>query len=208
MGKKEIFLIRHGETESNKKGIFRGRLDIPLSETGREQAKFTKDYFNSINIEAVLSSPLIRAVETAKIIFPEKEIIIDERLNNLDLGSWSGIEKEKIKMENPQMWKLWTETPEKIVFPAGESIWDVYKRVCNLLESIKIMTYEKISLISHRSVLKTLIACAVGLKNDFFWKFHLDNASVSTLIYDQKRGYVLYKLNDTSHLKSFVTEWF
>ncbi len=156
----------------------------------------------------ILSSPLKRAVETAKIVFQEKSIIEEEKLNNLDLGDWSGIEKEKIKRENPELWKIWTENPEEIVFPGGESIKDVYNRVSKLLEELKHINYENIALVSHRSVLKTLIAAAIGIKKNYFWKFHLDNASISTLFYEQKREYVLYKLNDTSHLKSFVIEWY
>ncbi len=205
---KEIYLIRHGETESNKKGIFRGRLDIPLSQTGKEQASSVFNYFKGKNIELVLSSPLSRALETAKIIFPDKEIKIEERLNNLDLGNWSGVEKEKIKREKPNKWKIWVETPEKIKFPGGESIKDVYKRVSSLLNSLKTVKADKIALISHRSVLKTLLAASIGMKDNFFWKFHLDNASISILIFNSSREYTIYKLNDTSHLESFVSEWY
>ena len=205
---KKIYLIRHGETESNKKGIFRGRLDIPLSQSGKEQASSVFNYFKEKNIELVFSSPLSRALETAKTIFPNKKIKIDERLNNLDLGNWSGVEKEKIKKERPDEWNMWVNSPEKIKFPEGESIKDVYKRVNSLLNSLKKVKADKIALISHRSVLKTLLAASIGMKDNFFWKFHLDNASISILIYNSSRGFTIYKLNDTSHLISFVSEWY
>ncbi len=205
---KKIYLIRHGETESNRKGIFRGRLDIPLSKKGEEQAELLVEYFKDKKIEIVFSSPLSRAFKTAKICFPQNNVFKDELLNNLDLGEWSGKEKEEIKIKSPAEWAKWVNHPEKIKFPKGETLGDVYKRAKKLLFKLSGIKEDNIALVSHRSVIKTILAAGIGLKNDYFWKFHLDNASVSTMIYTPERGFTIYKLNDTSHLKNFITEWF
>jgi broad specificity phosphatase PhoE len=132
---KRIYLIRHGETESNRKGVFRGRLDIPLSQNGREQAVDLRRYFENIPVDVVYTSPLQRAVETAETVFPGHIPVKEKWLNNLDLGKWSGMEK------------------------------------------------------------------------NYYWRFHLDNASVSLIILDRKR-FTLVKLNDTHHLKQTVMEWY
>jgi broad specificity phosphatase PhoE len=206
---KKIYLIRHGETESNRRGIFRGRLDIPLSETGKKQSESIREYFKDIDIEIVFSSPLTRALETAETAFGQKLIIKKEELiNNLDLGDWSGVEKESIRKNFPEKWKIWKKSPEKIKFPNGETLKDVYQRAELFLNKISKISKENIAVVSHRSVIKIILSAALGIKENYFWKFHLDNASISTLIDSEDRGFTLYNLNYTSHLNSFIIEWF
>jgi probable phosphoglycerate mutase len=205
---KRIYLIRHGETESNRKGIFRGRLDIPLSQVGKEQAKDLQCYFERIPIDAVYTSPLQRAVETAETVFPQHTLIKEELLNNLDLGDWSGREKKVIEAQFPQQWEAWIKSPESITFPGGERLDDVLKRSKMFFKKVIADEAETIAVISHRSVVKVLIAAALGLEKNYYWKFHLDNASVSQLYYDHERGFTLVKLNETHHLKQTVMEWY
>jgi len=205
---KKIYLIRHAETKSNQEGIFRGRLDIPLSNRGIKQTKDLKKYFSKKEINVVFSSPLKRSMQTSQKSFPEKNIVKEELLNNLDLGKWSGRKKEDIKKNEPEKWEAWINNPEKIKFPEGETLCDVYGRVSSFLKKINSLKETNIVIISHRSVLKILLAALLGLKKDYFWKFHLDNASVSILFYDKTRGYTIYKLNKTDYLKHSIMEWF
>ena len=67
MNDQEIYLIRHGETEWSRSGRHTGRTDIPLTETGREQAEFLKPIFEDVKFTRILSSPLQRALDTAKL---------------------------------------------------------------------------------------------------------------------------------------------
>ncbi len=205
---KTIYIIRHGETEANKKGIFRGRLDIELSKRGKEQAEELKKYFKDIEIDYVLSSPLKRAYETSKIAFPDKSIKIEKLLNNLDLGDWSGKEKALIKEREPELWSMWVNEPEKIQFPNGESLSDVYERLNTLKDKLEKLEFNSIALVTHRSIIKVFFAVILGIKENYFWKFHIDNCSVSTIVFDIKRGFTITKLNDTSHISKKVTEWF
>lgn len=205
---KTIYIIRHGETESNKNGIFRGRLDIPLSKAGEKQAKDLRKYFKDKCVDIVFTSPLSRAVKTAEIAFPKNEIIRTENLNNLDLGMWKGMEKDKLKKRSPKLWKKWIESPEKIIFPKGESIADVYIRVEKFLSIIKEIKEKSIAVVSHRSVNKIILAACIGLKENYFWKFHLDNCSVSIILFEKKRGFTIFKLNHTDHLTHTVMEWY
>lgn len=205
---KTIYIVRHGETESNRKGIFRGRLDIPLSKTGEKQAKDLRKYFKDKPVDIVFTSPLSRAVKTAEIAFPENEIIKEESINNLDMGLWKGIEKDEFKKRSPKLWKTWIENPEKITFPKGESIADVYIRAGNFLNTIKDTKEKSIVVVSHRSVNKIMLAACIGLKENYFWKFHLDNCSVSIILFEKKRGFTIFKLNQTDHLTHTVMEWY
>lgn len=205
---KKIYLIRHGETESNRKGIFRGRLDIPLSQNGKEQAEDLKRYFENIPVNIVYTSPLQRAVETAETVFPGHTPLKEKWLNNLDLGEWSGMEKSLVKERFPEMWENWVKRPESIRFPGGERLDDVHQRSRLFFEKMIAGEPETIAAVSHRSVVKVMIAAAVGVERNYYWRFHLDNASVSLLHYEQERGFTLVKLNDTHHLRDIVVEWY
>lgn len=205
---KKIYLVRHGETESNRKGIFRGRLDIPLSETGRTQARDLRSYFEKIAIDEVYSSPLQRAVETAQTAFPGHMPVTEPWLNNLDLGEWSGKSKGAIKENFPGKWEEWTTRPESIRFPGGEELADVYRRAGNYWEKITASDTQTVAAVSHRSVVKVMLAYAAGLEHNYYWKFHLDNASVSLVFYEKNRGFTLVKVNDTHHLGGMVMEWY
>ncbi len=205
---KKIYLIRHGETESNRKGIFRGRLDVPLSQNGKVQAADLKRYFENIPVDTVYTSPLKRAVETAETVFPNHTPVKEKWLNNLDLGEWSGMEKNVVKERFPEMWDDWVKRPESIRFPRGERLLDVQKRVSIFLGNVAYGEDENVVAVSHRSVLKVLIAYTMGMEKYYYWKFHLDNASVSLLRLGDDRRFTLVKLNDTHHLQDMVVEWY
>ena len=89
-----IYLIRHGETDRNKARVLQGRSDAPLNETGiaqaKEAARFLKE--RGIVFSRVFSSPLIRAVETARILAPDLHPELDDRLLEMDYGPYEGMD--------------------------------------------------------------------------------------------------------------------
>ena len=89
-------------------------------------------------------------------------------------------------------------------FPGGESLAAMKARARHFNRLLAEAVEERIAVVSHRSVLKALLAEALGLGGKWFWKFHLDNASVTVLLHDATRGFVLAKLNETSHLTDFI----
>lgn len=202
-----VYLIRHGETQANREGVFRGRGEVPLSPAGLEQSGELRAYFSGLKIERVFSSPLKRAVETAVICFPGWVIEMQELLNNIDLGNWTGRGKKEIAREEPRLWRRWLEEPERMSFPGGESLAAMKARTRAFCRLLAAAGEERIAVVSHRSVLKALLAEALGLEEKWFWKFHLDNASVSVLLHDATRGFVLAKLNRTEHLSDYIFEW-
>ena len=204
---KTIYLIRHGETQANREGIFRGRGEVPLSPAGLKQAGELGAYFADLKIQRVFSSPLRRAAQTAAICFPGLTLELQDLVNNLDLGAWAGRKKKEIACEEPDLWRRWLEEPERMSFPGGESLAAVKARARHFNLLVAGLAEERIAVVSHRSVLKALLAEALGLRGKWFWKFHLDNASVTILLHDPGRGFVLAGLNETGHLSATVFEW-
>ncbi len=94
-----IYIIRHGQTELNNKKALQGRSDHPLNDTGIAQAQEAAAMLQGIKFDAVYSSPLIRAVQTAKILAPELEPIIDERLIEMDYGPYEGMDLQNLAPE-------------------------------------------------------------------------------------------------------------
>lgn len=87
-----IYLLRHGRTALNAAGALRGRADVPLDETGRQQAKALAELFRGVTVSGVVSSPLLRATETAAAVaeVTGTPTVIDERLADRDYGPWNG----------------------------------------------------------------------------------------------------------------------
>ncbi len=208
-GNTRIYLIRHGETEFNRLGVFRGRLEVDLNEVGLKQAGETGRALVGQGIESVLTSPLKRAVVTARTI---SEILgieyeIEEAFNNVNLGSWQGIPKKKVEKDYPEEWKKWTTEPEHLVVPGGESVEDVKRRASARLREIVEARQGVFALVTHRSVIKVLAAYMLDVSPPYFWKFYVDNAAYSVFEYSG-REFTLLNWNTTSHLSEKVKEVF
>ncbi len=204
----EIVLVRHGETESNRMGLFRGRLDVPLNEVGRGQAASVARALKVDPVAAVFTSPLGRAVDTARAIAREHDLdpVIDESFNNIDLGKWQGLEKARVEREEPELWNLWVTDPDRWGVPGAESLAGVRERALRrTVALVPQFADRRIVIVSHRSVLKLLAGALLGMADDYFWKFYLDNAGYSVLG-QRGDGFVLLKWNEACHLKERVVE--
>jgi broad specificity phosphatase PhoE len=204
-----IYLIRHGETEFNRLGVFRGRYEVELNESGLKQARETGEALRGEGIEFMLSGPLKRAVDTAETI---SEILgvgyeVDEAFNNIDLGAWQGLAKTRVKTEYPEEWKQWTAAPEHLVVPGGESVEDLKKRASSRLKEILEKRSGAFAIVTHRSVIKVLAAYMLNVPPPYFWKFYTDNAAYSVFEYGGG-DFTLISWNRSSHLSEKVTEVF
>ena len=129
-----IYIIRHGQTELNNKKALQGRSDHPLNDTGIQQAQEAAAMLQNVKFDAVYSSPLIRAVQTAKILAPELEPIIDERLIEMDYGPYEGMDLQNLAPEVITFFSDFIHNPA----PDGmESLESVTGRLGDFLEEIR-----------------------------------------------------------------------
>lgn len=122
-----LILARHGETDWNRDGRFQGHADPPLNARGREQARELADLLADEPVEAIYSSDLRRAHETARIVAERTglEVVVDPQLRERDVGHWSGLTAAEIEEQFPDQIRLWREGAVSV----GESRESLAERV-------------------------------------------------------------------------------
>lgn len=197
------WLIRHGETEWNRQQVFRGRIDVELNQLGLKQAELLGEHFCQYRVDAVYSSPLKRALETARAIAGPHglEVQVTDGLVDIDYGRWQGLSWEEVERTYPVLYRRWEETPHLVQMPDGESLEEVRRRAyAALLEILFRHQDQNVAIVSHRVVNKVLICALLGLDNSHFWRIRQDNCGITTFIGDHYR-LVLIGHNDLCHLR-------
>jgi ribonuclease H / adenosylcobalamin/alpha-ribazole phosphatase len=133
-----VYLVRHGRTVLNVEIRFRGRLEIPLDEQGRKEAWVAAHLLGAVGPEAVYTSPLARAREVAAAISSVTGARIADHpaLVNLDYGEWEGLTKAECARRDPELWRLYRESPEDAACPGGEALAAAADRVVAALRWI------------------------------------------------------------------------
>ncbi|MGN0709350.1 MAG: histidine phosphatase family protein [Anaerovoracaceae bacterium] len=131
----KIYIIRHGETDCNRKSILAGWLDVPLNEKGRELAKITAEALSDVKFDCAFSSPLSRAYETAEIMLRYNSheapgIVKDDRLREMYFGSWEGLcfSPDNFELPTKDFNKLYSDPFDFRNAPDGESTRQVCDR--------------------------------------------------------------------------------
>ncbi len=198
----ELVLVRHGETEYNRADVFRGRVDLPLNERGRMQARAAAAYLSGLRFEAFYSSPLKRALETAAAIAEPHGGAVRtlEHFNDVDYGEWSGKSVDEVRAGWPEIFELWVNDPQKVVFPGGESLAYVRERLQAGLEDLAGEHVGTVLLVAHKLINRLIVCICLGLPTEGFSRVNQSNGAIN-LIARGERGWMLRRLNDVSHLK-------
>jgi len=198
-----IYLVRHGQTAWNKEEIFRGRTDIPLDETGLKQAELVGQYFRGMEIQAIYSSSLSRAWQTAQKVAQFHDIKVQPLQGIIDMsfGNWEGRPHQEIRKSDSKTYRQWVETPHLVRLPGGEGLDDVRVRAMAALEEvIRKNPGKTLVLVSHRVVCKVLICAILDLDNSHFWQITQDTTAIN-LIQHRNGKFILSLMNETCHLK-------
>ncbi len=198
-----IILVRHGQTAWNRDERIRGRSDIPLDETGLEQARATARYIAARwPLTAVYASPLQRAMDTARAIAAAQGLEAQplDGLLDLSFGEWEGLPIPEVQTRYPDLWQAWMTAPHTVHFPGGESLDDIRERsMAALRDVVGRHPGETVALVAHRVVNQVLLCAVLGLGNDHFWQIGQDTCAVNEIEWNG-RFYRLTLMNDTSHL--------
>ena len=155
----ELYIIRHGETDWNNEKRLQGRSDVELNEYGRELARITSEALKDVKFDAIYSSPLKRAYETAQIIKGKRdiEIIKDERLKEMCFGAYEGVPTGDLP---ESFWKFFDAPAEFVPAQGGESYPEVVERAKDFIESVVVpnsKTMERMLVVAHGALNKALM---------------------------------------------------
>ncbi len=197
-----VYLIRHGQTESNTTGFYMGRSDEDLTKVGYEQARRLSSRLDGLPIASVYTSPLRRAHATAAILAEPHELearVVDDFIE-IDLGDWQGLHMDEISRRWPEFWQQWRTNPSEVAIPNGESLTEVTERSIPAFHRIVETNRGKQTMIvAHEVIVKVIVAYVLGASNNIYRRFEISNTSLTVIQFvDNKPS--LIGLNDKSHL--------
>lgn len=163
----QVLLIRHGETDWNATGRWQGNAPVPLNATGRQQAQALARYLAAQpqTIDALYSSPLRRALQSAEIIADALglPIRLEDRLREVDLGDWQGLRRTEAQAWDPERFAAYEADWYHVPAPNGESRRDLQQRARAAFDDLSARHRgQTIALVSHGGTLGMLLESLLG----------------------------------------------
>lgn len=171
---RKIYLIRHGETDLNKKRAFYGSLDVAINQRGKEQAQLLRTLLEGKQITEVYRSDMLRTKMTADIIFPDINKKIDSRLNEKGFGKWEGLVADEIESLYPKDWANWLDEPLSYTPCEAENFTVFQNRVLNSVEDILKKSVGDVAIVCHLGVIRVI---AQAYNNESFWSIDVSQQS-------------------------------
>jgi broad specificity phosphatase PhoE len=197
-----LLLIRHGQTDHNAAGRWQGHLDVPLNEKGQAQAQALAQRLADWPIEAVYSSDLQRAMQTAVANATPHTLppTSDPNGRERDVGAFQSLNSQEIQTKFPAVWADMLKTGV-LNPPNGEHQTSLRERAERALAQV-LSQHEgqMIAIVSHGALLNGLISNVLGIPRERFGRFRLNGNTGLSIVENNSRGPVLTLLNDTSHL--------
>lgn len=201
----KIYLIRHGQTQWNIERRLQGTCDSPLTKKGIKDAKLLGDRLREIDIDIIYSSLSPRAMNTSKIIKGKRniEIVAEQALKEMNVGSWQGRTWDDIKRSSPQEYHNYWNAPHLYAgINGGENFYQTQNRAVALIDNIiHERKYKNILLVSHGVTVQSIIAHYQNKAIDKLWELPLvQGTSLSLIEVDDGKIKIPY-LGDISHLQ-------
>jgi probable phosphomutase (TIGR03848 family) len=195
-----VILLRHGRTSANAAGTLAGRSPgVHLDDLGRTQSERAGDRLAVVPLAELVSSPLERCKETARVVAARQatrpRVRTDKALTECDYGEWQG--RPIKELARLALWRTVQTNPSAATFPGGESLPQMQARAVDAVRrrDAAVTAAQGAGAIwlavSHGDVIKSVIADALGMHLDLFQRIQVDPASISVVRYTDARPYVL-----------------
>ncbi|MBO5993175.1 MAG: histidine phosphatase family protein [Acidaminococcaceae bacterium] len=201
--KTKVILIRHGETEWNVLHRFQGLTDIPLNDRGRQQAGFARNGLVDRKLDAIYTSPLQRAVETAEIIRGDRDIPIypTDGLREMGIGEWEGLLVSEIDEKYPGWYDIWRTAPTQIRLKGGEPYAETQKRAWKTFwEIVKKHEGQTVLIVSHMMCISSILLTVAGIPLDEVWQHPIGNAALNIVEADGAGNAVITAWSRDDHI--------
>lgn len=197
-----IYFIRHGRQNSTLCNV-----DVELSKEGREQAQLVGERLKTYGIDAVYSSQLIRAKETADIMnqYLDKPRVIEERWQEADFGGLTGLTNEALRQKYGEFLEKRATMTKDIPYPGGgENCQMVFERSFAALKDLVKQPYENVCVVTHGGVLRALLTGLLGADYAKWLVYgrQIENCSITHILYDEKmETFHIERFNDFAHFE-------
>jgi broad specificity phosphatase PhoE len=197
-----LLLVRHAQTASNVTRRYMGWLDEPLDDTGQGQAQTLGQRLCDWPIAAVYSSPLARAVQTARAVARPHGLTVrpDADLGEIRMEAWQGLTADEIEQRYPTEWFAWRTDPSGLEMRGLEPLRDLERRTRRALRGIRTRHAGQLAaVVTHDAVIRVILLEHLGLHRTAYRSFTVDNAALTLIRFNKPRN-ELVLFNDTAHL--------
>ncbi len=197
---KQLYFVRHGQTEWNAIARMQGQWNSNLNELGRAQADVNGQLLSKLNIETIYASPLDRTRQTAAIVNKHLNLPItyDDRIMEWDCGDWSGELYADVAVKWKAEWDQWQADRFNYRGPNCENYPDMFERAAPFLEEVKTSEASRIAIVSHGMISRVMMAHLLGfdaqqtldihVANDTVFQLNIDADDVSAFHYIAGKG--------------------
>lgn len=198
-----LILVRHGATANNAEGRFTGQSDVPLSPLGVRQAEAVAGALATESLDAIVTSDLARARQTAERIAHRTgaPLELDANLREIGMGAWEGLTFADIQRDYPVEWAQWRERGQFFAPPGGESPDALLARANETLERCRrAHPAGAVLWVTHGGLIGAFVCRTLGMALRHRDQLRRDNAAISELALTEPRA-MLVRLNETAHLR-------
>lgn len=200
-----VYLARHGETVWNAQGRYQGRLDSPLTDTGRAQARSTAETMRGRGVERLLCSPLGRARATASVAERALGLVaeVDADLAESDIGGWEGLTRDEVEAAYPGELARREEDRLRYRPPGGESLVDMLVRARAVAGRLDGRTT---LIVAHSAINRVLVAALIGWEDrmaDIYQPHHV----IYRIDRDGGSAEVTHLVDGASHRGPYTSGW-
>lgn len=179
----KVLLFRHGDIRHKGEKLFLGKTDLPLNTEGHRQAEAWRHRFRARPPCRIVSSPLMRALEFARILAGDREadITVCPELAEIDLGDWDGRPMRAIQQTDPDSWQARGDNLARFRPPNGESFEDVQKRTLPAFQKLIDHSDPELIVVAHAGVNRGLLCHLLGMPLEHLFRIGQDFACLNVL---------------------------
>lgn len=202
----EFWVVRHAETEWNASGRYQGQTDVPLSQSGREQAARLAGRLTGMAFDAVYASDLARALDTARTVAATLRgapvVQTDSGLREINVGQLAGKLPREIEAEFPHYIEALRRDPWHARRPDGESMADLARRAKITFDRLcALHAGQRVLVVTHGGVVRVAVSLALGEDSKHVWaRLSIANTAITRVALGPGGGQLL-SFNDVAHLE-------
>ena len=200
----DLYLVRHGETATNRARLIQGWNSEPLNALGRWQAERAGARLAQVGLQSLYASPLDRARETATIVGQAVGLrpVLVEGLREMDTGLVSGLHSAQFIMRYPRLMWAWLRDDSALAFPGGETLTNFYTRASRAVDELVARhTGQTIAVVAHGGVISGYLSLLLDGRGSNRIAWRLRNGAICHVRWVGDGPPQLLALNDTSHLE-------